>query len=540
MGQAEEYTLAQADDPMLEESSKANGEGLKYTATRTRTPTKLRGALKWSKDNLLLLMTVAGVLLGIILGFCVRLADPSKTAIMLISFPGTILIRMLKMLIIPLVVSSLISGLASLNPKACGKMGSKALIYYFTTTVIAIIIGISLVVAIHPGNPAMKNNVERQERDISQGKISTLDAFLDLIRNLFPENLVASCFRQDKTRYKEVKVETTQEDVNATTTAMALGNLTTNATTMMPSPVVTTPIIDYANVDRVIENVDGINVLGIICFCIGFGIVLSQLSEKAPLLVKFFAELSEVVMALVSIIMWYSPIGIMFLVMGNILAIENLATVAATLGKYMLTVCAGLIIHGAMILPTIYFIVTRKNPFIYLKGVLQAWLTALGTASSSATLPVTFRCLEENNNIDKRVTRFVLPVGATVNMDGTALYEAVAAIFIAQLNGINFSFGEIITVSLTATLASVGAASIPSAGLVTMVMVLIAVDLPPEDIGIIVTVDWLLDRFRTSVNVLGDAFGAGIVHHLSIDDLNKENTEEESAQLQTVAVEETE
>jgi len=126
----------------------------------------------------------------------------------------------------------------------------------------------------------------------------------------------------------------------------------------------------------------------------------------------------------------------------------------------------------------------------------------------------------------------VLPVGATVNMDGTALYEAVAAIFIAQLNGRELAFGQICTISLTATLASIGAASIPSAGLVTMVMVLIAADLPPEDISIIVTVDWLLDRFRTSVNVLGDAFGAGIVHHLSRDDLRKEDEEHMRLQLQ--------
>lgn len=124
--------------------------------------------------------------------------------------------------------------------------------------------------------------------------------------------------------------------------------------------------------------------------------------------------------------------------------------------------------------------------------MLQAWVTALGTASSAATLPVTFRCLEENLDIDKRVTRFVLPVGATVNMDGTALYEAVAAIFIAQMNGINFNFGEVVIVSLTATAASIGAASVPSAGLVTLLLVLTSVGLPLEDVSMILAVDWFL------------------------------------------------
>ena len=124
--------------------------------------------------------------------------------------------------------------------------------------------------------------------------------------------------------------------------------------------------------------------------------------------------------------------------------------------------------------------------------MLQAWVTALGTASSAATLPVTFRCLEENLDIDKRVTRFVLPVGATVNMDGTALYEAVAAIFIAQMNNIQFNFGEVIIVSLTATAASIGAASVPSAGLVTLLLVLTSVGLPLEDVSMILAVDWFL------------------------------------------------
>uniref|UniRef100_A0A4W3J923 Amino acid transporter n=1 Tax=Callorhinchus milii TaxID=7868 RepID=A0A4W3J923_CALMI len=142
-------------------------------------------------------------------------------------------------------------------------------------------------------------------------------------------------------------------------------------------------------------------------------------------------------------------------------------------------------------------------------------LSDLVIGCSAGTLPVTFRCLEENLGIDKRVTRFVLPVGATINMDGTALYEAVAAIFIAQMNGIYLDAGQIVTVSLTATLASVGAASIPSAGLVTMLLILTAVGLPTQDISLLVAVDWLLDRLRTSVNVVGDSFGAGIVYHLS-------------------------
>ncbi|VDO19408.1 unnamed protein product [Heligmosomoides polygyrus] len=146
---------------------------------------------------------------------------------------------------------------------------------------------------------------------------------------------------------------------------------------------------------------------------------------------------------------------------------------------------------------------------------------------SAASLPATFRCLNELG-IDSRVTKFVLPIGAMVNMDGTALYEATASIFIAQMNGMDLSLGQVITVSVTATLASIGAASIPSAGLVTLVIVLTALGLPVNDISLIIAIDWFLGRLRASVNVIGDAFGCGFVYHLSKDDL-EELTSEESA-----------
>jgi len=247
--------------------------------------------------------------------------------------------------------------------------------------------------------------------------------------------------------------------------------------------------------------------------------VVSQLGEQGRLMVEFFAIMDAVIMKLVMYVMWYSPIGIMCLIMGRILEIRDLGDTARMLAMYMVTVLTGLAIHALITLPGLFFLLTKKNPFVFMRGLLQAWVTALGTASSSATLPMTFRCLEETLGIDRRVTRYVLPVGATINMDGTALYEAVAAIFIAQMNGVELTMVQVITVSLTATLASIGAASVPSAGLVTMLLVLTAVGLPVKDVSLIVAVDWLLDRIRTSINVLGDAFGAGIVHHFCKDEL---------------------
>ncbi|XP_072719914.1 excitatory amino acid transporter 2 isoform X5 [Ciconia boyciana] len=381
--------------------------------------------------NLLLTLTVFGVILGALCGGLLRLAAPiDPDIIMLIAFPGDILMRMLKMLILPLIISSLITGLSGLDAKASGRLGTRAMVYYMSTTIIAAVLGVILVLAIHPGNPKLKKQLGQGKKN---DEVSSLDAFLDLIRNLFPENLVQACFQQIQTVTKKVLVPPPIEEPP---------NVTDSAFAMMNETVHKAPPEAQLVIKKGLEFKDGMNVLGLIGFFIAFGIAMGKMGEQAKMMVDFFNILNEIVMKLVTMIM-----------------------------------CAG-------------------------------------------TLPVTFRCLEENLGIDKRVTRFVLPVGATINMDGTALYEAVAAIFIAQMNGIELDGGQIVTVSLTATLASVGAASIPSAGLVTMLLILTAVGLPTQDISLLVAVDWLLDRMRTSVNVVGDSFGAGIVYHLSKAELD--------------------
>ncbi|CAI2357037.1 unnamed protein product [Caenorhabditis sp. 36 PRJEB53466] len=453
--------------------------------------------VSWLRKNLLLVMTVGSVVLGAVLGFVFRSLELSPQNIMYISFPGELLMHMLKMMILPLIMSSLISGLAQLDARQSGKLGSLAVSYYIFTTIVAVITGIFLVLVIHPGDPTIKKEIGTG----TEGKtVSTVDTLLDLLRNMFPENVVQATFQQVQTKYIKVRPKVVKNNDSATLAALNNGSL------------------DYVKAS--VEYTSGMNVLGVIVFCIAIGISLSQLGEEAHVMVQFFVIMDKVIMKLVMTVMWYSPFGIMCLIMGKILEIHDLADTARMLAMYMVTVLTGLAIHSLISLPLLFFLCTKKNPYTFMRGLFQAWITALGTASSSATLPITFNCLEENLGVDRRVTRFVLPVGATINMDGTALYEAVAAIFIAQINGVHLSFGQVVTVSLTATLASIGAASVPSAGLVTMLLVLTAVGLPVKDVSLIVAVDWLLDRIRTSINVLGDAMGAGIVYHYSKADLD--------------------
>ncbi|XP_056348142.1 excitatory amino acid transporter 2 isoform X5 [Oenanthe melanoleuca] len=397
--------------------------------------------------NLLLTLTVFGVILGAVCGGLLRLATPiDPDIIMLIAFPGDILMRMLKMLILPLIISSLITGLSGLDAKASGRLGTRAMVYYMSTTIIAAVLGVILVLAIHPGNPKLKKQLGQGKKN---DEVSSLDAFLDLIRNLFPENLVQACFQQIQTVTKKVLVPLpVEEPPNVTDSALAMVNETAPPEAQMV-------------IKKGLEFKDGMNVLGLIGFFIAFGIAMGKMGEQAKMMVDFFNILNEIVMKLVTMIMWYSPLGIACLICGKIIAIKDLEVVARQLGMYMVTVIVGLVIHGGIFLPLLYFVITRKSPFSFLAGIFQAWITALGTASSAGTLPVTFRCLEENLGIDKRVTRFVLPVGATINMDGTALYEAVAAIFIAQMNGIDLDGGQIVTVRSVSTAVGRWAGAFP-------------------------------------------------------------------------------
>ncbi|CAH8596618.1 unnamed protein product [Schistosoma intercalatum] len=477
----------------------------------TNRRNKLSKLKKWimNLDNLFVTFTVLAVILGMTIGLLVKIyASPSPRTIYLLSFPGELLMNMLKMLIIPLIVSSLIAGLAGLDPKSSGKIGSYALIYYVVTTMLAVILGIGLVLCIHPGDTSIKDEIG--EGTIEERRPETLDSLLDLLRNLFPENVVQACLQQQQSSY--ITVVKRPKYIRLTD-----GN---NGTLNMENK---TKLISYEAIKP--KYVDSTNVLGLVSFSIIFGIILGQMGDRAVTMVQFFSVLNEVVMRMVQVIMLYSPFGIFFLILSKMLEIENLSDTAKALGLYMITVVTGLAIHLLGTLALLYYSVTRKNPFTFYKGLFQAWITALGTASSAATLPITFRCLEQNLGIDKRVTRFVLPIGATINMDGTALYEAVASIFIAQINGKYLTIIEVFIVSLTATLAAIGAASVPSAGLVTMMLVLTSVGLPTKDISLILAVDWLLDRIRTSINVMGDAVGAGIVNHLCYKELAQKDAE---------------
>ena len=331
-----------------------------------------------------------------------------------------------------------------------GSLGFKTIAYYTVTTAIAVSIGIIVVSLIHPGDGS--KIVTGNLPNVVMGKENL--TVIDILKSLITPNLFKSA-------------------------------------------------VEF-------------QILPLIVVSILFGIAFGQI-ENNKLIIDFFSLLDTAVMKIVHWIILLTPIGIFGLIAHRIGIAGGGAEVLnliSQLGKYFFSVVLGLFIHGFIVLPLILLFVARRNPLDYFSKLSKALLTAFSTASSSATLPLTMTNVIEDAKVSDKVGRFVLPLGATINMDGTALYEAVAVIFIAQSYGITLGGGELLIIFFTATLAAIGAAGIPEAGLVTMVLVLQAVGLPLEGVGLILAIDWLLDRFRTTINVWGDSVGAAVIDRL--------------------------
>lgn len=454
------------------------------------------------KRNLLVIMTVSGVLVGVGLGMMVRNMNLTRAQMTYFAFPGEMLLRMLKMIILPLVVCSLISGAASLDTRSLGKLGGIAVSYFLVTTLIASSIGVALAFIIKPGVGAGALNTNNLGLEGVSNNKETADSFLDLARNLFPSNLVAAAFRSYATDYKTVLI----------------GNGTNGTLNYQKVPFGT--------------DTDGMNILGLVLFAMVFGVALRKLGAEGEELIRFFNAFNEATMVLVSWIMWYVPFGIMFLVGSKIVEMEDVVLLVTSLGKYIFASILGHIIHGCIILPLIYFGFTRTNPYSFLSGLITPFTTAFATCSSSATLPTMMKCVEENNGVDKRISRFILPIGATVNMDGAAIFQCVAAVFIAQLNNVHLNAGQIFTILVTATASSVGAAGIPAGGIITIAIILEAIGLPTHDLSLMLAVDWIVDRTTTVVNVEGDALGAGILHHINEQEMKKQKHQQEHQEEQ--------
>ncbi|KAL6447362.1 hypothetical protein ACFW04_001526 [Cataglyphis niger] len=269
------------------------------------------------------------------------------------------------------------------------------------------------------------------------------------------------------------------------------------------------------------EYMAGTNVLGLVFHSLLLGLAIGNIGTKGKPLSDFFSSLADVMMKIMKWITFIAPIGASFLIAGRILEIDDFGNMISHLGFYILTVFIGLILQGFVILPFLHWIITRKSPYKIISKLGPSFATAIGTSSSTATVPYTIRCLEDLG-INYKITKFLIPIGAAINMDGIALYETVGAIFIIQLRGLQFSLFKIIVISITCTVSCVGAAGIPSGGYMMLIMVLNSIGVPVEDVTLIIATDWFIDRFRTTINIIGDALGASIISRFCKEDLEDE------------------
>ena len=517
-----------------------------------------------------------GIVIAIIVGLVVGGWIPSfaaKTTLL-----GDIFLNALKMIVVPLVMFSMIVGITGLGDiRNLGPIGGRTVLYYMATTGISVLIGIILVNITQPGKGisrgadhphyaytiggennrtvTLTNGTWENTRYDDRYALILSDQEVQGAIQSMTENAATVKLWEPVQGGEEVYIEA--EDGTRLPFRRVGGQLVSDEPQLQSEGrgiKIDLPIAgavrgkEERNIGNILSEVligneetgkEGLfprnlfnamvrtDILPIIFFSLLIGAAFSILGERGQNAINFISVMNDGVMRIVHWIMIFAPIGIFGLVAGRIGRAGGFTKFLPELlavGKYSFTVIFGLAIHAVVVLPLILLLIGRRNPLTYVKGMGAALLNAFSTASSSATLPLTMEGTEKND-ISNRTSSFVLPLGATINMDGTALYEAVAAMFIAQVYGITLGPVEQVVIFLTATIAAIGAAGIPEAGLVTMVIVLKAVGLPIEGIGLILTIDWFLDRCRTTINVWGDSVGAGVIETLESRAASEQGTD---------------
>ncbi|WKV12704.1 dicarboxylate/amino acid:cation symporter [Marivirga harenae] len=450
---------------------------------------------------------IIGLVLGIAWAFISSYLGWNQFTIDWIDPFGTIFIRVLKAIAVPLVLLSIISGVSSLTDiNKLGKLGLKTIVFYLMSTVLAVGIGLTLVNLVKPGKfvneeQRVKNRIKyelwvSENPDVPQPKDGRSflqeQQYQDLVSSTMNESAMDSL--KNVAEASNARVDQLAESADETSSQGPLKFF----------------------VDMVPENVFGAfhsnaNMLQVIFFALFFGICLAMLpSSKVAGVISFVNGANEVILKMVDIIMKAAPFFVFALLAGVIAKMADtpgeVLQIFKGLGSYSITLLVGLLFMIFVLYPLIVSIFIKKLTYReFLKRISPAQFLAFSTSSSAATLPVTMECVEENMGASKKISSFVLPIGATVNMDGTSMYQAIAVVFLAQLHMVDLTLGQQLTIVLTATLASIGSAAVPSAGLVMMIIVLNSVGLNPAWVAIIFPVDRILDMFRTVVNVTGDA-----------------------------------
>lgn len=439
---------------------------------------------------------IIGLLLGVVYAWASIKYEWNEFTLDWIQPIGTIFINILKLIAVPLVLFSIISGVSSLGDiKKLGRIGVKTLGIYLVTTMFAVVVGLALVNIAQPGSSAsedlrIKNRISYELwRDA--GDIEVLDE-INLSKQEENANIVAEVSKAEPSNNEWVS-----DKLNKAENTKNSGPLQ--------------PLVDVVP-NNIFKALTEMQMLQIIFFAIFFGVVVTGLNDKRKkVVVDFVDAINEVFVQMVWVVMKAMPVFVFALMAGQIVKAagtdpENFNQLLSFLLRYGVVVVLGLAIMAFVVYPLVISLFVKNMTYKkFLNGMRDAQITAFSTSSSVATLPVTMKCVEENLGVSERTTSFVLPIGATVNMDGTSLYQAVAVVALAQFHMVDLSIYQQAIIVLTATLASIGAAAVPSAGLVLMIIVLESVGLNPAWIALIFPIDRILDMCRTVVNVTGDS-----------------------------------
>ncbi len=403
-----------------------------------------------SLNTQILLGAIFGILIGIALVSVGKESAITQTSLYAANLIGTFFIDLLKMVLIPLVFTSITVGVANLQAhKQIHRVWISTLSFFVFSMSVAIVVGLMANAIFETGKGLHLEMFQNAMANFAAKQQTPSDFFTSFLHGLFMNPFAA----------------------------LAQGD-----------------------------------VLAVLIFALFLGVALVIGGERYKNILVLLQEFLELVMQMVRWIMMIAPFGIMALLI-KLMVTQDLALLG-TLGKFAAVVSGSLLFHGVVLLPLILYLVTGMTPWRFWRGAREALVTAFATSSSSATLPITLRCVEHNLHVRKEIAQFVIPLGATINMDGTALYEATAALFVANLVGIDLNLTQQLIVFFTAMFAAIGAPGIPSAGMVTMVMVLQSVGLPAEAIAILLPIDRLLDTLRTAANVEGDMIGSLVVQKL--------------------------
>ncbi|KAK7098760.1 excitatory amino acid transporter-like [Littorina saxatilis] len=431
--------------------------------------------------NLLVILTVVGVIVGFIVGFGIRTLQPSQDAVIWIGLPGEVYMRMLKMMILPLIICSVITGTASLDPKCNGKVSAVALTYLMATNCISCVVAIAMAFAIKPGLGVEQTEVSEK---VSGQVMETSDIFVDLIRNLFPDNVVSACFEKALTKYSQVESHTV-----------------TNVSGQLVNQTVITKV-------KGVGTAPATNVLGLVLCCMVFGMATTAVGPAGRPFFAFFNSANEVIMRILRWFVWTTPVGVASLIAVALLGTGDLGKAVRSLGMFAVTVTSSLAAYQFLVVPLYFFALTRQNPFTLLLTLGRPWMVSFAAASSAIAIPETLHSLEHVNHVDRRITRFVVPFAASINRDGSSIFIAVSCIFIAQLSGMDLNAAKIVLLWVLTTVISVAIPSVPSAGVVSVLINLTALNIPADSIGLLFAMEWILDRLRSASNMLSHAYCA--------------------------------